>query len=156
MTVLNRIKSLLMGDPEAEKIARDEEVKLAAAALLVEAAKLDGFFISDERREIQHVLKDHFGINDAEARTLIDAAEKAVDQSSQLYGFTKVLKDRFTPEERIKMIEMLWQVAIADGEIDHFEANLIRRVGGLLYVSDVDRGLAKQRVMARLGLGNKS
>ena len=155
MTVMNRILSLLSGDTEAEKIARDDEVKLAAAALLVEAAKLDGFFITDERREIVHVLKDHFGITDDEARTLMEEGEKAVDQSGQLYGFTKILKDRFDPAERIQMIEMLWQVAIADGEIDHFESNLIRRVAGLLYVSDVDRGLAKQRVMALLGLGNK-
>jgi uncharacterized tellurite resistance protein B-like protein len=46
----------------------------------------------------------------------------------------------------------LWEVAFADGQVDHFESNLIRRIGGLLFVSDLDRGLAKQRVMARLGI----
>lgn len=83
---------------------------------------------------------------------MIDEAVDAVNQTGQLYGFTRVVTDRYEPVDRIAMIEMLWEVAFADGQVDHFESNLIQRIGGLLFVTDRDRGLAKQRVMARLGI----
>jgi len=83
---------------------------------------------------------------------MIEEAEQAVQETGQLYGFTRVIKDRYTPEERVRMIEWLWQVAFADGNVDMFESNLIRRIAGLIYVSDVDRGRAKKRVQARLGI----
>ena len=67
-----------------------------------------------------------------------------------------MIKDRYTPEERIGMIEMLWQVAFADGNVDMYESNLIRRVAGLIYVSDIERGRAKKRVQARLGINEGS
>ena len=54
------------------------------------------------------------------------------------------------------MIEMLWQVAFADGNVDMYESNLIRRVAGLIFVSDVERGRAKKRVQARLGIPERS
>ena len=73
-------------------------------------------------------------------------------ETSQLYAFTRVVKDRFDEIERVDMIEMLWEVAFADGHADDFEHNLIQRVAGLIYVSDRDRGAARKRVMARLGI----
>jgi len=125
---------------------------LAAAALLVEAASMDGDFDDAERSRITELLQNRFELSDEETATLVGDAEQAVQESGQLYGFTRVVKDSYTPEERIEMIEMLWEVAYADGRVDHFESNLIRRIGGLIFVSDVDRGAAKGRVMARLGI----
>ena len=69
-----------------------------------------------------------------------------------MYAFTRVIKNRFDEAERIEMIEMLWEVAFADGHADEFEHNLIQRVAGLIYVSDRDRGITRKRVMARLGI----
>ena len=63
-----------------------------------------------------------------------------------------MVTDRFSFEERVELMEMLWQVAYADGELDDFEANLLRRVAGLIHVSDRDSGAARKRAMARLGL----
>jgi uncharacterized tellurite resistance protein B-like protein len=65
---------------------------------------------------------------------------------------TRAIVDRFDEAERVGMIEMLWEVVYADGRVDDYEANLLRRVGGLIYVSDRDRGEARKRVEARLGL----
>lgn len=158
--MINRFKSLFAaatGDGAVpEGPGRDEELHLAAAALLVEAACLDGHFHGDERDRITALLGQQFDLADEETATLIDEAEAAINETGDLFLFTKVIKDRYSAEERVGMIEMLWEVAFADGELDHFEANLIRRVGGLIYVSDRDRGEARKRVMARLGMEDSS
>ncbi len=154
--MINRIKALLAGGGRSESPEPEEdpeaEARLAAAALLVEQARVDGDFDDRERRHIFDLLSERFTLNQEETDTLIQAAGEAVDQSSQLYAFTRVIKDHYTPEQRIDMIEMLWEIAYADGRVDHFEANLMRRVGGLIHVSDRDRGEARKRVIARLGI----
>jgi len=151
--MINRFKALFTASSgENQSISRNEELQLAAAALLVEAASMDGDFDDAERSRITELLQNRFELSDEETATLVGDAEQAVQESGQLYGFTRVVKDSYTPEERIEMIEMLWEVAYADGRVDHFESNLIRRIGGLIFVSDVDRGAAKGRVMARLGI----
>ena len=155
--MLNRFKVLFGAEnPEKERIGRDEELRLAAAALLVEAAGMDGNFDDDERSRITALLQTRFELSGEETASLIEHAEQALHESGGLYKFTRVIKDSYSPEERIEMIEMLWEVAYADGRVDHFESNLIRRVGGLIYVSDVDRGKAKNRVVARLGIKESS
>jgi uncharacterized tellurite resistance protein B-like protein len=150
--MINRILALFDGSGAAV-LSKTDELQLAAAALLVEAACMDGDFDAAERAKIMRLLVERFALTAAEAATLIDEAVVAVNETGQLYGFTRVLKDRYDVSDRIGMIEMLWDVAFADGQVDHFESNLIQRIGGLLFVTDRDRGLAKQRVMARRGRG---
>ena len=152
--MLNRIKALFEKEivPEYEPLKREGQLKLATAALLVESAHIDGAFEDSERISISSLLKKRFGLSDVECVTLIEEADQAVQGTGQLYSFTRVVKDRFDEGERIEMIEMLWEVVFSDGNIDHFEANLIQRVAGLIFVSDRDRGLARKRVMARLGI----
>jgi uncharacterized tellurite resistance protein B-like protein len=151
--MINRFKQLFAGEAVAGSLEdRDQEIQLAASALLVEQACADGDFDADERASITAILQSEFDLSEDETRTMIEEAEQAVQETGQLFGFTRVIKDRYTPEERTRMIELLWQVAFADGNVDMYEANLIRRVAGLIYVSDVDRGRAKKRVEARLGI----
>jgi uncharacterized tellurite resistance protein B-like protein len=149
--MINRILALFDG-AGGSALSRTDELHVAAAALLVEAASMDGDFNGAEHARIAALLKDRFALSVEETETLIEEAVSAVNETGQLYGFTRVLKDRYESDDRIRMIEMLWEVAFADGQVDHFESNLIRRIGGLLFVTDRDRGLAKQRVMARLGI----
>jgi len=152
--MLNRIKALLSsdGDSVEETVSRDDQLQLAAAALLVESAHMDGDFDEDERKSIKALLESRFELSSEESVTLIEEANEAVQETGQLYSFTRVIKDRFDQDERIEMIEMLWEVAFADGSADHFEQNLIQRIAGLIFVSDKDRGIARKRVMARLGI----
>jgi uncharacterized tellurite resistance protein B-like protein len=82
----------------------------------------------------------------ADAEALIQEGRGAVDESTELYGMIRVVRDHLAPEERIRIIEMLWEVAYADGSVDDYEANLVRRVAGLLYVPDRDSGAARKRV----------
>jgi uncharacterized tellurite resistance protein B-like protein len=81
----------------------------------------------------------------------MDAAEDRVRQSVDIYGFTRDLKDRFSLDERVELMEMLWEIAYVDGVLHDLEATLMRRLAGLLYVSDRQSGEARKRAMERLG-----
>lgn len=151
--MIERIKALLGGGREQVPArAAPDEGQAAVAALLVEAAVMDERFDPAEQATILDLLKGRFGLDDTETAELLAAARERVAQSSQLFAFTRVVTDRFSFEERVELMEMLWQVAYADGELDDFEANLLRRVAGLIHVSDRDSGAARKRAMARLGL----
>ncbi len=149
--MINRLKSLLSSDAvTAEQMASVGDRQLALAVLLVEAAYIDGTFDEVERAKIRELTQRCFELNEAEIAALIETAESLHRDAVDLVRFTRVVKDWFAPEERVEVIEMLCEVVYADGRIDDFEANLMRRLGGLLYVSDRDRGAAQKRVSARL------
>lgn len=148
--MMRRLQALLTGDADAARDAGGEDdVRVAAAALLVEAACMDGKVDSQERRVIAAVLAAHFGLGAEEAAALLAAAEKAVEGTEQIYAFTRVIKDSFSEDERVRMIEMLWEVAYADGTLHDYEANLVRRICGLIYVPDRLSGAARKRVLTR-------
>ena len=132
----------------------EAELRLAAAALMVEAAKLDGSFDAAERARIAALLDQRFGMDADDIATLIAAADEETDLAGGLYGFTKTVRDSFDHGERVSMIEMLWEVAYADGALHDFEANMLRRVAGLLYVTDQESGAARKRVLGRISSGS--
>ena len=152
--MLDRIHRLLTGRPPAAQSVPHsfEERQLAAAALMVEAATMDDTFDADERVRIGQLIQDRFGLSADETGDLIAEAEQAVSASVQWHGFTSAIKDGFEHAERVQLIEMLWEVAYADAELHDYEASLLRRIAGLLYVSDRESGEARKRVLARLGL----
>ncbi|MEE2969592.1 MAG: TerB family tellurite resistance protein [Pseudomonadota bacterium] len=152
--MINRIKSFFSdrqarpgGDGGHHTV---DEFHLAAAALLVHAASIDTDFDDAERAKILELAENKLDLSAEEARSLLQAAEKAADESVQLLGFTRAVKDKFSYEERVELLEMLWEVVYADGEVDEFESQLMRRIGGLIYVTDRDRGIARKRVLERL------
>ena len=155
--MIDRIKSLLSGAGAVGAVgaepAQPDVPKLAAAALLVEAACMDGDFDGDERDAICASLGAHFGLNEAEAGTLIEEAEAAHHEATDLHRFTRAINDRYDHADRLAVMEMLWEVVYADGRLHAYEANLIRRVGGLLHITDRERGEARKRVLARVGQG---
>jgi uncharacterized tellurite resistance protein B-like protein len=137
----------------AAKRDKAGELRLAAAALLVEAAEIDDGFTAEERATIGRLLAARFGLSAKEAQKLLLEGQRASERSAQLFRFTQLLNERASPEERLALIEMLWEVVLADGELDPLEDTLLRRIGGLIDVPDRARGEARQRVMRRLGLG---
>jgi uncharacterized tellurite resistance protein B-like protein len=123
---------------------------MATAAILVEAARMDDHFDPVERRAIRRLLGVRFGLDEPAVTQLLAAAESAASRSSDLFRFTQTLVEAFDPAGRIELIEMLWEVAYADGVLEPEEDMLIRRIAGLVHVEDQDRGAARQRVLARL------
>lgn len=152
--MLAKIKSFLSGGDEGENTpdANDDGVAAAAVAVFVEAAQLDGDFDEDERRVIGNILTERFQLSAEDAEALINDALREHDSPNKVYAATRLIRDVFSDEERIDVLEMLWEVAYADGEVHDYEANLVRRVAGLLYVQDRDSGRARKRVLKRLNL----
>lgn len=148
--MIGRLKDLLARRDDSA--APDARIRLAAAALLVEAAQLDGHMDEAEQERIRTVLAGYFAMSADETARLVAEAREAVERSVELHGFTKVVKDNFDADQRVRMVEMLWEVAFADGQLHDYEANLVRRVAGLLYVPDQESGAARKRALARLGL----
>ncbi len=131
---------------------RRPDLRLSVAVLLLEAARQDDRFDSAERAVIAQLLTRKFDLTPEECAMLLEAGEVRAAQMVQLHGHTSAVFEQMTPEERVGMVEMLWDVAYADGVLDPEEDLLIRRVAGLIHVTDRERVLARQRVMARLGL----
>lgn len=152
--MIKKIKALLdrhsKGDNRAE--TQQETLRVATAALLMEAACMDGKIDDGEKATITDLLIGQFGLEKAEAEELAEAGRQAVADTNELYKFTRIIKDSFEHDERVKIIEMLWRVAYIDGELHDYEANLVRRVCGLIYVSDSESGHARIRVMEQLDL----
>ncbi|MEH6474837.1 MAG: TerB family tellurite resistance protein [Sneathiella sp.] len=151
--MLARLKKLLT-DPSAEPVKADsDEKKIATAALLIEAALSDETYCDDERAMVSAVLKRHYDLTDEEVTAVVTEAEDAHGKSDQIWYFTRTVKETVEIEDRVQIIEMLWEIAYADGVISDYEANLVRRICGLIYVDDKDSGSAKKRVMAKLKIG---
>ena len=152
--MLAKIRSLFFergGRAEAEDGRHShDELQLAAAALMVEAARLDGTFDETERAHIGSVLRQRFELDAAESQLLIEAAVGTVDAVPEIYGFTRTIRDHFSHDERIFMMQMLWEVAYADGELHEYEASLLRQVVGLLYVTDQESAVAREQARVRL------
>ena len=114
-------------------------------ALLIHAAKIDENYTENERKIIKNVIVDLNEINSNQADELLKLAEEKEKESNQIIGFTKEIK-KYSMEFRLKIIEMLWKIVYSDGSSDSYESNLIRRVCGLLYISDIDNGAIKLKV----------
>ena len=154
--MLDRISAFLSGTPDksrtSDRIVSEKQV--AAAALLIEVAYMDEEFEVVERNRIGELVAKYFGLDGTACEALIEEAEAATKDSSQLYEFTRVINDNYTPQERVELMELLWEVVFADGEVHDMETGLLRRIGGLIYVSDRDRGLARKRVAQRMSVGD--
>jgi uncharacterized tellurite resistance protein B-like protein len=140
-------------DGEGDLPRGGDGLQLAVAALLLEAAVVvDGDFDPNEREIVRKLLQRCFSLRADEAQSLVAAAEHRVEMSAQLFGFTSTVNTRLSRERKIELIEMLWEVAYADGVLDPLEDSLLRRIAGLIDVSDHERGEAKRRVLQRLGM----
>jgi uncharacterized tellurite resistance protein B-like protein len=124
---------------------------LAAAVLMLEAAAMDAHIGDDEKAKIAELLTRRFQLSPGDVEALMNEAEDRVRSSVDIYGFTRDLKNRFSVDERVELMEMLWEIAYVDGVLHDLEATLMRRLAGLLYVSDRQSGEARKRAMGRLG-----
>jgi uncharacterized tellurite resistance protein B-like protein len=148
--MLNRIRKFMAGGSPAAREDPADEMQLAAAALLVEVATVDENFDADERARILAFVTDRFGLSGDDATALIEAAEREVDGSVQLFAFTSAISSGFSYDEKVELMETLWRVVLADGHVDAHEDQLLRRIAGLIHVTDRDRGLARKRAKEEL------
>jgi uncharacterized tellurite resistance protein B-like protein len=124
----------------------DEDARLALTALLVRVARSDESYDDEERQRIDRIAATRFGLSPFEASKLRGEAEALEAEAPDTVRFTRAIKDAVAYEDRIGVIEALWQVVLADGVRDASEDALLRLVSNLLGISDRDSALARQRV----------
>ncbi len=124
----------------------DNDYRLAAAALLVHAAAIDGEMTSSERDKLEAVLKQRFALDDVATAELIDKATAAEHEAVDLYHFTHLLNRVLDEPGRARIIEMMWEIVYADGRRDELEDNLLWRAADLLGVSPRERIELRRRI----------
>lgn len=149
--LLDTLKRYLSAD---EPVAMDEaEVREAVAALLIHATRIDDQVDPAEVAARDRLLKEKFDVPDAEIAVLVMEAENAVDETSDLYRFTRAVKEHYDRGPRGRIVEMLWEIVLADGTITAEEANLVWRVAGLLGFTTRETGDFRRAVQDRRGHG---
>jgi len=143
------LDNLLAGDDAAQETNKLEDTRLAAAALLVHASTVDGYVEEAETERLQSVLRDRYGLPDDQLHELVVAAERTERDAVDIYSFTSKLKKALSEEDRLEIIEMMWEIAFADGEVHGYEENLIWRTAELLGISSRDRIRARKKVEAQ-------
>lgn len=141
------INDLVGGKHEAQTFDETDE-RLAAAALLFHAVAIDGVVDAAERNTLRSILKTRFRLDDHEVESLIEQARLRDLESVDLHGFTSVLNRALDDDGKRRIVEMLWEIVYADGEVHEFEDNLVWRVAELLGVSTRERVLLRQQVEA--------
>ncbi len=125
--------------------------RLALAALMVRIARADGDYAPAEKNVIEALLARRYGLSSDQALALRTEAEQLESEAPDTVRFTRAIKDAVAYEERLGVIEALWEVVLADGVRDNEENNLLRLLANLLGINDRDSAIARQQVAARLG-----
>jgi len=146
--MLNPLKSLMtsffMPDEPAGP-SRAQRLQLATAVLMVEVMRSDANIIPAERAQTLATLRQHFALNDDALMPLMAQAEQTAKIANDYFHFTSAMNDDFTQDEKIQVVEYMWQVAYADGALDAHENHLISKVAGLLHVTHGEYIGAKMR-----------
>jgi len=148
--------SRFVDTPDAEKGRRsDRALQMAAGILLVEVARSDQHMDPRESRLVERQLREVFGLGEAEVHELLRLVERDADTATSLFPFTRLINERFDSAEKTRLVELLWEVAYADGCLDPYEEGLIRKIADLLYVPHRDFIRAKHRGELSL-IGNRN
>ena len=143
--MFDNLKTFFDKKTDLTKISFDSE-KIAVVALLISTAKYDGNFDESERLEIHNLIKNYFSLSSENTDDLFKAAEKIENEANDLQQFTRSLNKLLNEEEKLKIVELIWKIVMADGIIDNYEENLVRRLSGLLYLQDKDIGNIKNKL----------
>ena len=142
--MLQSLKKIFASDKILHTETENKEIDILSG-LMIEAANTDGEVTQEELNKISHSLINIFKEDPKVVEVSLTKAFENKDNSKSLYFYTSKLNKFYSNENKIKLIEVLWEIILADNEIHDFETNLIRRLAGLLYISDVECGNAKIR-----------
>jgi uncharacterized tellurite resistance protein B-like protein len=146
LDALKRFIEEVTGADTPSRTFDEGDYRLAAVALLVHVANADGKIDLAERRKLQRIIEERFGLDASAAARLTAAAEQSDREAVDFYHFTSVLKRALDEGGRLKIVEMLWDIAFADGAVHELEENTIWRIAELLGVSTRERVLLRQKV----------
>jgi uncharacterized tellurite resistance protein B-like protein len=151
--MLRTLKDLfnsVMAPTGASNACSEHSLQLATAVLLVEVMRADPKLGPQERLTVVAALRQKFSLADEELARLVELAEQTVRTASDFHQFTSVINDGFSQEQKIRIVEYMWQVAYSDGHLDAHENHLISKVAGLLHVTHGEYISAKLRAKESL------
>ena len=147
--MLQSLKKIFSNEINQDQEEKNNDIGILAG-LLIEAANTDGNVTEDEVKQISVSLINVFRESPKEVKIALSKALDVKDNSRSLFFYTSKLNKSFSHEKKLLLIEVLWEVILSDNEVHDFESNLLRRLAGLLYVSDIECGNAKKRAKERL------
>ena len=144
--MINLLKNILTNQNSTELKDDNKNLELLCG-LMIEAAYTDGKVEESELNRIKFSLVNIFSEDPKEVDLALEEAEKDKNNSKSLHHYTTFINKNFNQEKKILLIETLWEIVISDGKIHDYESNLLRRLAGLLYISDVNSGNARKRAL---------
>ena len=144
--MINLLKNILNYKKSNDDEEDSKNLELLCG-LMIEAAYTDGTIGESEIKKIKFSLINVFDENEEEVDFVLDEAIKNKNNSKSLHYYTSFINKNFDIDKKLLLIEALWEIVLSDGEIHDFESNLIRRLAGLLYISDVNSGNAKKKAL---------
>jgi len=142
--LLQSLRNIFSNNINQDKDDDNKDIYILAG-LMIEAANTDGNISNDEINKISFSLINVFREDPKEVKAALSRALDDKDNSHSLYFYTSKLNKSFSHKKKLLLIEVLWEVILSDNEIHDFESNLLRRLAGLLYISDIECGNAKKR-----------
>jgi len=144
--MFDKLKTFFDKKTEISEFSFDSD-KIAIVALLISTAKYDGNFDDSEKIEIQKLIENYFSLSSQNTGDLFKAARRIESEANDLQQFTRSLNEVLNEEEKLTIMELIWKIVMADGIIDNYEENLVRRLSGLLYLQDKDIGNIKNKLI---------
>ena len=144
--MINLLKNILNNQKSAKDADKNKNLELLCG-LMIEAAYTDGQIDSNELNKIKSSLINVFTEDVKEVDLAIEEAIKNKNNSKSLHYYTSFINKKFDDDKKLNLIEVLWEIVLSDGEVHDFESNLIRRLAGLLYISDINSGNARKRAL---------
>lgn len=127
----------------------EKQIQLAAATLMFELIRSDGDIDDLELLALNTILESEFGLNESERSILTEQARQSAEQAISLQSFTRQICDHWSNDKRLKLLEYLWRLSLADNHIDPHERHLVRKVAGLLYLNDTEIIIAHEKAKQR-------
>ena len=154
--MLNSIRDFFERNIAAQPTVATEKhsIELATAALLAEVVRSDANVQPSEQDVVLRAVREKFGLSGTEAQTLIELAEEEVKTANDYYQFTSLINRHFSQPQKLRVVELMWQVAYADGELSAHENHVLRRIGELLHVTHADYIAAKMKARDAVGTGS--
>ena len=146
--MINLLKNIL-NNQNSQEDHNNRDLELLSG-LMIEAAYTDGKIDASELSKIRLSLINVFSEDPNEVDLVLEKAEENKNNSKSLHHYTSFINKNFDDKKKILLIEALWEIVLSDGEIHDFESSLIRRLAGLLYISDVVSGNAKKRALNKI------
>ena len=147
--MIKLLKDILSNNTSVNDKEDTENLELLSG-LMIEAAYTDGQIDDIEINKIKLTLINVFEEDSKEVDVYLDQALKNKNNTKSLHYYTSLINKNFSNDKKLLLIEALWEIVLSDGEVHDYESNLIRRLAGLLYISDVNSGNAKKRALNNL------